>query len=369
MRKITSFNSIGRAAMLCFLSVTISRGGTLSGLATAADVIVVGTVSTRTENGSSIVFDINVETVLKGSLSSAVAHVSHPGGRSGGIYLGPPVINSQIHGMWALVSTATADWDVLPVRGPSGLMVSLFWPVAATLPPFYQSLSSSSLLDTLTIDVAAGVESEGLPPEELIGITGPAATPVLQAVFTHFLASPALAFRSAGLAGMLVAGQQDAMTQLSQVWPSISADTSRTVVLSAIRGSFRDQTAASVQQLVQASSTSAELRSAAVWALAAIHTQEALPFLAGLLGSSDPAEQARGVFGLSSFANGCPPQTRDNLVSMGYLRFTNTSAYRTSETMANFAFGGGSPQVGDPRLSQLVAFWLNWWNQNKASLN
>ena len=92
-------------------------------------------------------------------------------------------------------------------------------------------------------------------------------------------------------------------------------------------------------------------------ALAAIHTRETLPFLATLLTSSDSEERMKGVFGLSSFANGCPSQTPANVASMGYLQFSNPSPYRTPATIANFGFLS-APTVQE---GQLVSFWLSWW--------
>jgi hypothetical protein len=138
-------------------------------------------------------------------------------------------------------------------------------------------------------------------------------------------------------------------------------------VITALRDVFRDPTPSSVQALAEFAEgldASSELRPAAVRAQAAIHTKEALPFIAGLLQSSDPEERVRGVFGLSSFANGCPMQTPGNVVSMDYLQFKNPSPYRTQHTIAHFGFRRGPAD----QESESVAFWSNWWSKNKATL-
>jgi hypothetical protein len=70
------------------------------------------------------------------------------------------------------------------------------------------------------------------------------------------------------------------------------------------------------------------------------------------------------IIGLSSFANGCPPQTPENLASMEYIQFKNPSAYRTEQTMGAFAFG----PVESERESELAAFWSAWWDQHKAEI-
>jgi HEAT repeat protein len=150
----------------------------------------------------------------------------------------------------------------------------------------------------------------------------------------------------------------------------MATDSSSTMILSALRDFWRDQTPSSVLDLVQlaeAASTPKDLRAAAVWAISAIHTKEALPFLAGLLNSQDPLEQVRGMFGLGSFANGYPPQTVDNSASMDYLRTDSklSVAFSTAATKANFVAGGGGTAE---QLAPLVAFWRDWWNNNQAAI-
>jgi hypothetical protein len=308
MRRISTLSNICPAAIMLLIAAGLIHATTLSDMATTADAIVLGTVSTRTEGPSSVVFDINVEKVLKGDLTSRVVHVSHQWSRGGGIHIGhSPIIQAQLHGMWSLQRTNTTDWEVLGVKSPDGTMAGLFWAAPAILPTFYESLANSSVLDTLVFEVAAGIELEGFHPEDMIGATGSVNAPALQAVFAHFLDLPTPAFRSAGLAGMLTGGQKGAITRLVQVWPTISTDPSRSHVLSALRDFFRDPTPTFVQQLAEFANlnpTSTELRRASVWALSAIHSKDSLPFLASLLHSSDPVEQARGVFGLSSFRMG-----------------------------------------------------------------
>jgi len=87
---------------------------------------------------------------------------------------------------------------------------------------------------------------------------------------------------------------------------------------------------------------SSQLREPAVRALSSIHSRDARPFLASLLTSTDSGERMRGVFGLASFANGCPIETDDNVATMDYLRCHQPSVYRTKDTFANLAIQRGS---------------------------
>jgi len=353
----------------CLMSLICaqSRAATVNDYASTADTIVIGRVTDRFEGPSGASFDIAVEKILKGSLPGQSVHVSHSWPRTGGIIIGdiPRRVNGQIRGIWFLQHTASSDWDALVARSFPGVIGSIYWPVVETLPAEYRYAADASLADVLTFEFAAGLEVAG-NPTEMIGATGPLNTPALQSVFAHWLGSQKVAFQAAGLAGMLNGGQQDAIPQLARLWPTIAADQSRHYVLSALRNSFRDSTPSSVQQLAKladASATSTELRKAAIWALASIHTSESLPFLATLLMSSDPGEQGRGVSGLSSFANGCPSQTPENVKSLDYLQFKNPSPYRNAETMANFAIPVNN-LPGDPKLLQLVSFWTAWWEQH-----
>jgi hypothetical protein len=66
------------------------------------------------------------------------------------------------------------------------------------------------------------------------------------------------------------------------------------------------------------------------------------------------------VYGLAAFANGCPMQTRDNVVIMAYLQCKQSGPYATAETMANFGFRPGTPEQQAP----LVTYWQNWWNNH-----
>jgi hypothetical protein len=341
----------------------------LRDIANKADMIIVGTVNSRTESPNAVSFDIVVERVIKGQAPSSIVHVVHQWRRPGGILIFDAPsgeLQGSFYGIWCLQHTDSANWDILPVNGFDGFMPGLFWSAVRSLPPAYRSISNTTPLDTLVVQVAAGLESDGLHPEEQLGATGTTSTSALQGVFLHYATSPVPSFRAVGIAGMLQGGQAGAVSQLAQVWRSIGTDLYGSLVLSALRDRFRDATPSSViplSQLADVSSASApELREAAVWALSAIHSKESLPFLASLLRSADPSEQARGVFGLAAFANGCPIQTRDNVQSMEYLQFKNPSPYRTSGTVENFAFGNGVP------TPQLVAFWINWWTTNRASL-
>ena len=74
------------------------------------------------------------------------------------------------------------------------------------------------------------------------------------------------------------------------------------------------------------------------------------------LGECGPAERMKGVFGISSFANGCLSQTPDNVASLAYIVLPASAPYQTAETIANFGFRRGP----DDEEARLVSFWSSW---------
>jgi HEAT repeats len=352
-----------RTLMLCVLSsLVVHADAVLSRVTTAADVIVVGTVTTRTESDAAVSFDINVERVLKGTPLAGSVHVSHPWTRIG-VHAGPSVltIDFQLHGIWFLQGPGSAGRDVIPVDR-DGMIGGLFWPVASQLPASYHYGAGTALLDALVFEIAGGVQSTaGARPESLLRATGSLNTAAVQTALANFATDPRPPFQAVAVAGMLGLSQPASVSKLIQLWPIINNTDYRTYVVSALRDSFRDPTPASVRELASlaGTTTSPDLRQAAIRSLSAMHTRESLSFIVTLLSSSDADERVRGLFGISSFANGCPMQATDNVASMAYLQCDQPSSYRTPDTIANFAFRPGPAD----EQSRLLTFWLAWWNK------
>jgi hypothetical protein len=333
-----------------------------------SDAVVIGTAGTRVQGDLNVSFDLAVERVLKGTVSpQEIIHVSHAWQPGIVISNGPEqLISIPIRGLWFL-RRAPTGWDILADESANG-PASLFLPVSAT-PIASQNASSSntSPIDSAVSEIAASVGSSRGRAEQLISNLGSLNTPTVVGVLTDFSKSQNPAVRSEGLAGLLSRNQPGSLSLLTQLWPSIKDDPAAEDVVFALKYSFRDTSSKSVVELVniaESPSTVAQVREAAITALAAVHTKEALLFLASLLSSDDPDERMKGVWGLSSFANGCPPQTPDNVASGDYLHFKYASEYRTKETIDHFAFRRGPKKEED----DAVAYWLNWWNINKLTL-
>ncbi len=192
-------------------------------------------------------------------------------------------------------------------------------------------------------------------------------SPFVSNSFYELLQSPSSELKVFALAGLLERNDPGALIQLATVNPSIEADPDYELVVITLRNSFRSADSTAVHSLgstATAKWASIELKQAALRALSAIHSKDALPFLAQPLLGTDPDAQMSAVIGISSFANGCPPQTPENVSSMDYMQFRTPSPYRTQASIANFAFG----PVERIRQAELVRFWTDWWMQNRMSL-
>lgn len=139
------------------------------------------------------------------------------------------------------------------------------------------------------------------------------------------------------------------------------------VLFNSIRNEFRSTDSTSVKILGQIATASTcpsqPLREAVAHALLAIHTTQALPYLAALLDDPNPALRGEGIGGLGSFANGLPVQTSAGAPSLAHLQRPPSGPYMTKTTVANFALGPAAA-ADDNRLS----FWKAWWLENRASL-
>jgi hypothetical protein len=351
---------------LC-LAVSASAAD-LTYLTQRADAIVVGATNSRIEDADHVSFDLFVERVIKGNPTMTLLHISHPWRRLGVVFSDKPAepVNAPIHGLWFLQRTPAGSWDILPANGRDGMIFNLYLPATRVLPQRYATAGAASVLDSTVVEFAAGAEAEENRLRTAVEVLRTTQTPAISSVIAAYLTSPTPAFQSAGVALALTQNQPDAIATLTRLWPGVSQDPARTYIITSLRDFYRDQSPVAVKRLAALAADAGlpELRPAASRALAAIHTKEALPALAGLLQSNDPEERMTGVFGLSSFANGCPAQTPDNTVSLEYLQFKNPSPYRTHDTMAHFAFRRGPAE----QESELTSFWLNWWNAHKSEL-
>jgi len=194
-------------------------------------------------------------------------------------------------------------------------------------------------------------------------------SPILQTLYGRMSASGSVKQQILGLAGQLRWGNSAALGPAAQSAQSFAAFALENgVLLQSLRDQFRPSDAASVAilgQVVDDTNGDLPFRRAVAFALAAIHTQQSLPYLAALMTDTDPELRAESVRGLGSFADGLPVQTTAGTPSLSYLQPQPNSAFRTDDTVAHAPL---NIQYIEANESQYLPFWQTWWQANRAAL-
>jgi hypothetical protein len=360
----------GAALMFMILPATAAPGGfnSLPQLSASADAIVVGSVEATWTAG---VYNANitVERVLKGTVApgSVVSLTwTEPDGGMNIIVPNTKPFSVSGHGVFFLQLALGGTWSLMPVMGgpiqwsdtylgtPPSAADSLTAAVAATVP------ANATAFDKVAAEVVVLMETTGHAYSEpdYVYLANP--SPVLAAAFTRFLSSPNPELVSLGLRGSVLTGDPALIGTVRAQYATLSVAPGWASLLRAIRSTYVNTSEAAIQAL-GATATDAtaglDLRVAAAGALARMHTQPALPYLAGLLGESDIALQAAAVGGLSSFANNVPIG--------GHEPAAGAWPYRTDDTIAHSAF---SESAITGRPGYLVGFWQTWWQTNHTAL-
>jgi hypothetical protein len=332
-------------------------GADLGYLASHADAIVAGYVTSRVETSSEISFTLNVVRVLRGEATTIA--IAQPWTS---LLRGQNTIGQYLSGMWFLTHSANGAWQVLTARprlAHTALGLFLPAPPAQITSGPYAYGPGTALIDALIYEAAAGAAAENGDPDAIPAAFHSVDTPAVRSVLHSFLQSGNLSLEAVGLQGEIERLAPGALDQLAGLWPTVGTGPHRDDLLSALSMYWRDSSASSVQALISlAGRGDPELRLAAVTALASMHTENTLAYLASLLQSTDADEQVQAIYGISAFANGCPMKETSNSVSMAYLQCDQPSAYRTADTFSHFGFRRGTPD----QESSLAAFWQSWWN-------
>jgi hypothetical protein len=303
-------------------------------LARDADVIVAGSAGSGVRSGNTVSFPLQVDRVLKGGATIASTTLSIAWTAAPSVDFGPPTAG---YGIWFLRRPA-ADWTMLPAgyyAVPPGPILGI-----------YAYADAASVTDKVAAELSSAIESANGGSFIEIQTNGgldQLKSPVLQLLYQRMSTSDDLYQAMMGVSGLLRQGNGSALAAAIDLAPKIEADPRRFDALPlTIRAFFRPTDAASVAALGRAAADTtnlrAQLREACAEALAAIHTRQALPYLAALLDDADANVQSSGVRGLSAFTKSSP----------------------TPETFANRAVGWQD--------YLRVPFWKTWWAANHTAL-
>ncbi len=233
------------------ISVGSVNASSLSDITSQADAIVVGSVNTRTETKDKVTFDLSVDRVLKGEHIPPSLVIDHAWVRKSRMYDTPNQIDTHLYGIWFLKKATGAGWDLITLPGIDGIVASLYLPAVEQVSEATQHKSLATPEDQVVLELSAALRMNKTSPETLLNIAGPLDSPAMQTAISDFLHMTEPSFKTVGLALLLTQSKQEAVTRLTEIWPSIHETKNSSLVTWALRNSFRDSTPDSVIGLVQ----------------------------------------------------------------------------------------------------------------------
>jgi hypothetical protein len=353
-------NRARAAALLIFAGPLVSQAATsITALGQSSSVVMIGALA-GLENGPAagqFTLTLSVATVLKGQIgASTVVAALVPTDA----YVLPSVIpSSQLGqaGIWFLSQTA-AGYQVVPTQAGQFLPDELFLPLTPSLAAatfsgsieqqllqyvigWYQSLPSPTVRDDMKC--LAALQSESTVPQDAL------------AAANLLIGSPAVNAQVVGLSAAIGLGSDNAVAALSALLGAVGSSPKLYLVTSALAIGYQPHGAASVpvlKQIIDQHSAVPGIDAAAGAALSKIVVKQALPVMAELLNSSDPAAQLRaasffGLFTLFADSSG----TVSGGGPMGPFATDQTRQYTPRKN------SGITPH-------EYSAFWQQWWAQN-----
>jgi len=353
------------------LHAALSFWHSLSEIEQTADLIVVGAAGHGAQAANGLSFTIQVDRVVKGDpvVSGNAITVNWAYDGQGN----PAAITGS--GLWFLKSSA-GGWVLLPiVQGGIGRFADTF--IAEPAGPILSAYAyepGASLSDRVASEVSAAIESADGGGAQLSALhdgilLDGLGSPVLQVLYGRMTASNSKKQHALGLAGQIRSGNSTALSAAAQAAPSFAAFALENgVLLNSVEAWFRAADPASVAilgRIVDDTGGNLRFRRAAAFALAAIHTKEALPYLAALVADDDPELRAEFVRGVGSFANGLPVQTMAGTPSLSYLQPQADSRFRTNDTIVNHPL---NIEYIEENESKYLSFWKAWWATHRVEL-
>jgi hypothetical protein len=341
-----------------------------------ADLVVVGTASVGAVAGTAITFSVQVQRVVvgDGGVTGKAIPVTWNWEAGDPRTIAYAAKNVAGTGLWFLTRSENG-WVLLPLmQGASSFQDAYFPEPPGPISSAYSYAPRASPADAVASEVGAVIESAGCGAGRLgylhKGALDQLNSPVIQVLYQRLAGSTATCMQALGLAGQIRGGDTTALRTAAQAASSFEASALENgVLLASLQHWFRAADPASVGILgkivVDSEHGSLPFRRAAAFALAAIHTKEALPYLSTLMEDEDPELRAESVRGLGSFANGLPVQTMAGTPSLSYLQSQPNSPFRTANTEMHTPM---NMEFLEKNESTYLAFWKAWWQTNHAAL-
>ena len=333
-----------RLLVLWSVFCSVSEAGVVShtplGELTAAAHVVVVAVPTAPPVPGDASTTLQVYRVLTGA-PGALVTATWPADA------GPP--GASHYGLWFLRANASGGWTVLPVRAGAGYIVDASIPLAPGDLPHTEVYSSDEpLIDKVVTELrSAAPHLDGEALGVLFTAVGTIKSRRSASVFDHLTHADPLHEDVCPTLRLLREWDAFALrraTELSATGAEPPAPVTNAVC-------FIDDPSL-VSSLGALGIGSDELHRCALYALRMIHSEDAAPFLAAFLDSSDQDLQYHALMGLAAYANNDLPGNdgRDLARIPGPLTTERTQSH--VPTFPGF--------LADP--SRYLEFWRTWWH-------
>jgi hypothetical protein len=336
----------------------------LGQLTSEADAIIVATAGPVVASGDLVEVALTVRRVIKGELEPAVIVY--------GVWqltdddAARPAYIQGASGIWFLKQKTEAQWLLLATKEGEINLGDTLIPVPEGELSYDAGNDSDPASKIVSEIIAAAADQKTAPMARLmisLGLLDDLGPAALNALWSGLSVSSDRTSQIVGLSGLIRTNSPAAGVVLRSLTPMqlASMDARQTEQLALGLRLFRSADPESIAMLGALSNVD-PLRSAAVEALRAIHTQETLPYLAAFLDSASAELRYQAVTGIASFANGFPIQTRENYASMAFLSPSPTARFRsTEETREHFPAVDTFAQ----NEQKYILFWKKWLADNQ----
>jgi len=283
----------------------------------------------------------------------------------------PPAVPFDLtskRGLFFLSRRGTGAWQIVPAQnGNVDFSHTIYLlPPDQARPQEFTASSPDDLAENILWELAWSIErgtfgAARTASMDLVSFFRGLPSPGLNQAFVRLSKTASLRLNVVGMRASIASGDPGTLLRLEKDQSPLASHPDWRNVTDELRFRFANTDPSAVAilgRLVRSSATRGDLREASAYALARVHTKEALPYLAELLESSDLDLLTCAVGGMAMFANNIPIGAHHPAAGPW--------PFRTEETMMHSAM---SPGVIASKRAYYVDFWKRWWVENRAAIS
>jgi hypothetical protein len=276
------------------------------------------------------------------------------------------------YGVWFLQSSRPGIWRALPAGDTHAPLILSYvcYPVPKEMPPPTRTRQELPPDDLVAAELTSAVEQLDYRGQEFymlaLGLLKIPPSDEVASRFRRLLKSSDPQVRVLGEVGLVKQGDLAAIKNLPHFQETLMKSNLRVQLLSglAMLRASDPATASALGSLATSSEVLGGIQFAAAQSLRAVHTKEALPFLAELLNSPEARIRHEGLAGLSMFVENLPVQLPELMPSYAWVQPQGPAPYRTEAT----DYYSAKFKEREGKQEEYVAFWKTWWETMKTRI-